>query len=155
MAYYTALIAAWNNVTQPPPGVTGTGLTGGMTTAQKIDAVNGWTVTGAIPTSVFFSGPQLLNSINYAEFKALTSAQQQNILLLCSASPTGGLLGGSANTSLLPVGMIIDYFPLAGVTIANLTALAKGFTQPWWQAATGGALNGPVSLSDTTAAGLS
>lgn len=155
MAYYTKLIAAWNSVTQPPVGVTGTGLTGGMTTAQKIDAVNGWTVTGAIPASMVFTGVQLLNCINYAEFKVLTATQQQNILSLCNAG--AGLLGGSANTAFLPVGMIIDYFSVAGPTVAALTALAKGSTQPWWQAATGGALNGPVSLSDTApeAAGLS
>ena len=158
MAYYTQLIAAWNSVTQPPAGVTGTGLNGGMTTDQKIVAVNGWTVTGAIPTSTLFSGPQLLNSISWSEFSNLPAAQQQNIMLLCSASPTVGLLGGSANTTLLPVGMIVTYFPAGGVTITNLTKLSKGLTQPWWQAPVengGGALNGPVSLTDTTAAGLS
>jgi hypothetical protein len=155
VSYYTQLISAWNSVTQPPAGVTGTGLTGGMTTVQKIAAVNGWTITGAIPSSTLFSGPQLLNCISWSEFNALLPAQQQNIMFLCAAGAAGGLLGGSANTSLLPVGMIIAYFPLAGVTITNLTALAKGFTQPWWQAPTGGNLNGPVSLSDTTAAGLS
>jgi hypothetical protein len=232
MAYYTALIAAWNNVTQPPPGVTGTGLTGGMTTAQKIDAVNGWTITGTIPTSVTFTGVQLANSINYTEFDNLTDSQQRNILAICAVP--GGLLGGSANTSFLPVGIIIKYFvPSAAITsgtynsgtgvvtltmsatikfgpggniivsgltgtgafaslngtftpiattsgttvtynagaglgastitggsltpptVAALTAFAKGLVTPWWQASTGGALNGPVSESDTTAAGLS
>ena len=29
------LQSAWNSVTQPPAGVTGTGLTGAMTTAQE------------------------------------------------------------------------------------------------------------------------
>lgn len=153
MAYYDKLIAAWNGATQPPTGVTGTGLTGGMTTAQKIAAVNGWTVTGAIPSSINFTGVQLLNSINYAEFKVLTATQQQNVLSLCNAGV--GLLGGSANTTFLPVGMILDYFSVAGPTVAALVALAKGSTQPWWQASAGGSLNGPVSESDTTPAGLS
>jgi hypothetical protein len=235
MAYYTALIAAWNSVTQPPVGVAGTGLTGGMSTAQKIDAVNGWTITGAVPTTANFSGVALINSINYTEFKNLTATQQQNILMLCGADMnSGALLGGSANTVFLPVGLIIDYFtpsaaitsgtynsatgvvtlvmsatikfgpggnitmsgltgtgafaslngifpaiaPTSGTTVTYqaasglgattitggsvtpptvtaLTAMAKGLVQPWWQAANGGALNGPVSLSDTITAGLS
>ena len=46
MGDYGALIAAWNSATQPPTGVTGTALTSGMTTAQKLAAVNGWTVPG-------------------------------------------------------------------------------------------------------------
>ena len=43
MAYYTALITAWNAGTVPG-GVTGSALTG--TTAQKLAAVNAWTVSG-------------------------------------------------------------------------------------------------------------
>lgn len=151
MAYYDALIAAWNGATQPPPGVAGTGLTAQMTTAQKIAAVNGWTVTGTVPTTFFVTGAQLANSVNYAEFKALTAAQQSNLLLMFACP--GQLLGGSANTTHLIDGMIIDYFPLAGPTIAALTALAKGTVTPWWQS--GGNLNSTVSQSDVTAAGLS
>jgi hypothetical protein len=52
MAFYDALIAAWNNATQPPAGVTGTGLTAQMTTAQKLDAINGWTVAGTVDVPV-------------------------------------------------------------------------------------------------------
>lgn len=143
MAYYTALIAKWATLT---PG----------TTQQKIDQINALTVTGSIPTSMLFTGVQLINCINYAEFKVLTAAQQQNILSLCNAG--AGLLGGSSNTTFLPVGMILDYFPVAGPTVAALSALAKGSVQPWWQvsvANNGGGLNGPVSLSDAEAAGLS
>jgi hypothetical protein len=156
LAYYTALIAAWNNVTQPPPGVTGTGLLGGDTTAQKITKVNAWTVTGSVPTVVTTTGAALLNCINWAEFNALTAAQQSNLLELCS-NP-GPLLGGSANVSLITDGMFLAYFTNhAGPTIANLTALAQGLTQMWWQAPVannGGGLTAPVSLADTTAAGL-
>jgi hypothetical protein len=108
MAYYTALINAWNSATQPPPGVNGTPLTGGMTTAQKIAVVNGWTVTGTVPTTIYFTGVQLLNCINYTEFKGLNAQQQSNILALCNN--TGPLLGGSAETAFVPVGIIIDYF---------------------------------------------
>lgn len=150
MAYYTALITAWNGATQPPTGVTGTAITGAMTTAQKIAAVNGWTVTGSVPTSFFVTGDQLLNCINYAEFKVLTATQQNNILAVCRTP--GKLLGGSSNTAFIVDGMVLDYFPGAGPTVASLTALAQGAVTPWWQAL--GGLSGPVSLADTTAAGL-
>ena len=155
MAYYTALIAAWNNVTQPPPGVTGTGLLGGDTTAQKITKVNAWTLTGSVPTTFFVTGSQVFNCINYAEFKALTATQQANVLMMLNVQ--GQLLGGSSNVAFLLDGMILDYFPVAGPTIAALTALAKAAVTPWWQgsvASGGGGLSGPVSLADTQAAGL-
>lgn len=156
MAYYTALIAAWNGATQPPTGVVGTPLTG-LTTANKIIAINGWTVTGTIPTTAFITGVQLANCIDITEFNALTAVQQSNILTLCNQ--TGGLLGGSANTSHLLVGMVLAYFTNhSGPTIVNLTALANSLVEFWWQTSVvqgGGGLSGPVSQSDVTAAGLS
>lgn len=151
MAYYTALINAWNGATQPPTGVTGTGLTGSMTTAQKIAAVNGWTVTGTVPTSFTVSGAQLLNCINWTEFAALTAPQQANLLMLCAVP--GALLGGSSNVALVTDGMFLAYFTNhSGPTIAALTALAQGTVQPWWQA---NGYTSPISTADTTAAGLS
>ena len=92
MAYYTALQTAWNSVTQPPTGVTGSGLLGGDTTAQKITKVNAWTVTGAVPTTTFTTGDQIFNCVNYPEFKALTAAQQSNVMAMCSTP--GQLKGG-------------------------------------------------------------
>lgn len=150
MTDYTALITAWNGATQPPTGVTGTALTGGMTTVQKLAAVNAWNVTGAVPTSFFVTGDQLLNCINYAEFKALAATDQNNILAICRTP--GNLLGGSGNTAFIVDGIIIDKFPGAGPTIAALTALAKTTTRPWWQS------NGyprAFDLGDVAAAGLS
>jgi hypothetical protein len=151
MAYYDALVAAWNNVTQPPPGVTGTGLTG-LTTANKLAAVNAWTVTGSVPTTLFVTGNQILNCINFSEFNVLTAAQQTNVLALCRVP--GQLLGGSANVGLITAGMIVAYFPSAGPTVANLTALAKAVTQLWAQAngypvaQTGGGGLTPVDLAN-------
>lgn len=150
MAYYDALIAAWNNSTQPPPGVTGTALTGAMTTQQKLAAVNAWTATGSIPTSIMVSGDQIFNCIDKTEFLALTAAQQTNLLAMCGVP--GLLLGGSANTAHLLVGMLLAYFSAGGATIANLTALAKAATQPWWQFA---GYPRPFDLGDIAAAGLS
>ena len=148
MAYYDTLKTAWNSATQPPTGVTGTALTG-LTTANKLIAVNNWTVTGSVPTTLYCTGPQLANCIDKTEFLALTAAQQQNLLLLC-LSP-GPLLGGSANTSHLTDGMILAYFTnLSGPTILALTALAQAVVQPWWQSV---GSNGPVSLADLQLAG--
>jgi hypothetical protein len=150
MSYYTNLINAWNSATQPPTGVTGTPLTG-LTTANKIIAVNGWTITGTVPTVLSVTGTQLLNCINYAEFKALTATQQANLLALCN-SP-GLLIGGSANTAQMADGMILDYFTNhSGPTILALTALAQAAVTPWWQA---NGYSGPISQPDVTAAGLS
>lgn len=116
MAYYDALIAKWPTLT---PG----------TTAQKLAQLNAMTVTGAVPTALFITGAQLLNCINYAEFKALTATQQANLLALCQVP--GALLGGSSNTTFIVDGMVLDYFQVVGPTVAALTALAKGVTQSW------------------------
>jgi hypothetical protein len=151
MAYYTALQTAWNGATQPPTGVTGTAITGDMTTAQKLAAVNGWTVTGSVPTSFMTPGAALLNCINWTEFAALTAAQQANLLAVC-ANP-GQLLAGSANTAFLVAGMFLAYFANhSGPTILALTALATGTVQPWWQA---NGYTSPIGIGDAQAAGLS
>jgi hypothetical protein len=120
VAYYDALIAEWATLT---PG----------TTAQKLTQINNLKVAGSIPTTLYVTGSQILNCINWTEFAALTPAQQLNVLTLCSIQ--GSLLGGSANTSFVVDGMIIAYFPLQGSTIAALTALAKASTVYWWQSA--------------------
>jgi hypothetical protein len=154
MTYYAALAAAWNGATQPPTGVTGTGLIGGDTTAQKIAKVNAWTITGTIPTTLYATGDQVFNCLDWTEFAALTAAQQQSLLLLCQIP--GLLLGGSANTSKMLDGMLLAYFTNhGGPTISNLTALAKASMQNWVASPSGAGLNGPVSEADTTAAGLS
>ena len=145
MAYYTSLISAWNTGTVPG-GVTGSPLSG--TTVQKLALINAWTVSGSVPTSFFVTGPQIANCINWTEFNALTASQQQNVLLLCLNQ--GPLSGGSANTSFLVDGMIIAYFPVAGPTIAALTALAKAAVTPWWQA---NGYSSAFSQNDLAAAG--
>ena len=94
-----------------------------MTTQQKCDAVNAWTVVGQIPTSMLVTADAVFNCIAWSEFAVLTAAQQQNVLLMCAVP--GQLLGGSANVAHMLPGMLVAYFPVAGVTIANLTALAR------------------------------
>lgn len=151
MAYYTAFYNAWTSVTQPPTGVTGTALTGGMTTAQKLAAVNAWTVTGSVPTTIYATGDQILNCIDWTEFAALTADKQTNLLSLCKVP--GPLLGGSAQTSHMVAGMISAYFTNgSGPTITSLIALAKATSQPWWQYA---GYPRAFDLGDCAAAGVS
>lgn len=148
MTYYTNLITAWNGSPSPPAGVTGTGLTG-LTTAQKLVAINGWTVTGSSPTTFYITGIEIANCINWAEFAALTAQQQSNLLALCNQA--GGMIGGSAQTGQIAAGMILTYFTNhVGPTVLALTALAQAIVQPWWQYA---GYTSPIGPADLTAAG--
>lgn len=150
MAYYDTLIAAWNGATQPPTGVvSGTAITGGMTTQQKIVAVNSWLVVGTtrplvVPPSVIF------NACNAADLASLTTAQLQ-LLQLMMSGPTAD---ASQGTVLRQV--IINIFTGKTNSINGLSALAALYDSPkvpWWEF-TGG-LSSPVSKGDTDAAGLS
>ena len=139
MAYYDALIAKWPTLT---PG----------TTAAKLVQINALTVSGSIPTTIYSTGADILNCIDWTEFNALTDAKQKNILALCAIP--GALLGGSGQLSHLVPGMIVAYFPPAGATITALSAMAKAL--PWWQATVaqgGGGLQAPVAPSDLVQAG--
>jgi hypothetical protein len=152
MGHYDALIAAWNGTTQPPTGVTGTGLTPAMTTDEKIVAVNGWTMTGAIPTTYYTTGNDLLNCIDYAEFKALTATQQSNVMNMVEVP--GPLLSGTANTTHMVPGLFLDLFPAGSKTRTAMIALAKALVAPWWQVTVdkgGGGLTSPVSKADCAA----
>jgi hypothetical protein len=141
---YTALIAKWNT------------LTG--TTQSKMDQINALTVTGTVPATMYTTGDQLLNCINYTEFLLLTAQEQSNLLSMLHVP--GQLIGGSAQTSHMVSGMIVDLFLTkhAGpTTIANLTALAKATVTPWCNtpvAQGGGGLASPtINQNDLVAAG--
>ena len=151
MAYYTNLINAWNGATQPPAGVTGQALTG-LTTAQKIAAVNAWTIAGpAISPQIPVRN--VIAVIVPADFLALTALQLQELQFLLQGgdvvfAPSGGTVRSVFGT----------IFSGKATTLANLSALVAQYDAPpipWYSAANGGALNGAVSLTDTQAAGLS
>jgi hypothetical protein len=161
---YSALITAWHDATQPPTGVTGTGLTGSMTTAQKIVAVNGWTVPGPnidVPVSSVVGylslNGKLSGLIKYAASPPATEAGIAGAELVavinCPNAPnfqTSQSGAYSAVSGLLTA--------LAGDSNSNISStdatalLALSATLiPWWQTA---GLSSPISTADTTTAGL-
>lgn len=153
MAYYDALTAAWNSGTQPPAAVTGTALTGGMTTQQKINAVNGWTTAGAavpmiVPTY------RIYNLIVPSEFGALQAANQQLVRDILSMGTVDASPGTSVRTRMVAI------FPNGTTTFANLAALAATYDSPTtnWAAKNGYPVRadgtGNLNLSDAANAGL-
>jgi hypothetical protein len=146
MAYYDALIAAWNGATQPPAGVTGTALTG-LTTAQKIAAVNAWTVAGSV-TKALLAPSDILNAVVPADLASLTQLQVLQLSMLLS----GALVDASQGTSIRAG--VQNIFAGKTQTLANLGALVAPFDSPkapWWQA--NGYLS-PFHIDDATNAGL-
>ena len=149
MAYYTALIAAWNGATQPPTGVTGTALTG-LTTANKLVAINGWTLAG-IAQKAILDPSHILNAIVFADLAGLTQLQVTQLTLLLAGSSVDASAGTSIRAGIQAL------FAGKTTTLANLAALVAPFDSPkipWWSASNGGALNGPVNQTDLTLAGL-
>jgi hypothetical protein len=146
MSYYTILINAWNGVVQPPTGVTGTGLTVGMTTQQKLDAVNAWTVVGAAQKCII-PVYQIINAIAPADFLALTATQLSQLQLLLNA----GTVDVSPGTTIRAI--FQSMFVGKTTTINNLVALVKSFDSPpvlWWQA---NGYGSPFGVGDLAAAG--
>lgn len=156
MSYYSALITGWNLSSASsgalPSGVTGTSLFG-LTTANKITAVNGWTIVGpAVPCEVTPS--QIFNCIDtVAHANALTTTQLQVLQFL----------GGSGLPIFAPPGGIIrswiqNVFSGQTTTLANFSALVAQFDNPpipWVTAPNGGALGTMVNSNDVQIAGLS
>lgn len=151
MTSYVLLQNAWTSATQPPTGVVGTGLNATMTTLQKLNSVNGWTIVGAVPLSFNTTGIALLNCINWPEFNAIaTAALQTRLMELCAVQ--GPILGGSGNTTHFAPGLFLAAFTVGSQTIAALTALAQANVTPWWQA---NGFSSQFTQADATLAGLS
>lgn len=131
MAYYDALIAAWNNPTQPPSGVTGMGLTG-LTTNNKLIAINAWTVTGSVPTNFPVTGAQIFDAINWPDFTALSAANQLivwNIILTANGSPViagPGLTVSTAITTVWPLTQITGSISGNTLTVTAVSGPAIG-----------------------------
>lgn len=154
MAYYDALIAAWNSATQPPAGVTGAGLVAGDTTQQKINKINAWTVVGAaipmvIPTY------RIYNVIDPTEYANLTPTKQDDVKSILGMGTVDVSSGTLCRTRMLSM------FGAGTTTRTNLSNLAKPYDTPTvlWCAANGYPLNqqgtaGGLTLTDASNAGL-
>jgi len=126
---YDILRAAWTNPTQPPPGVTGTALTAGMTTQQKIDAVNAWTVPAAA-MSIIVPSYAIYNLIALADFTALTATNQALIRDLYNLGMVNMSIGSMARARFQAI------FP-SGTTRNNFNAMVASYDVPmvsWLQA---------------------
>lgn len=134
MTDYTAFVTQWATLT---PG----------TTAAKLAQINGQTVTGSIPALTMTTGAQIFNCIVFAEFNAITAAQQTLLMQVCTLS--GTLVGGSSSPFIAPMfGSLFAKMPL---TVAALTALAKATITPWYLA---NGYTAPFNLNDCAAAGV-
>lgn len=145
---YAPLVSAWNSSTQPPSGVTGTALTAGMTTAQKLAAVNGWTVpnpAGAQPA--LLTPSQILNAVVPADLAALTTAQVSVLALVLSGATVDASKGTTVRAA------VQNIFSGKTTTLSQLTALVAPFdspTIPWWQSV---GLTSAINANDLAAAG--
>lgn len=146
MAYYDVLVAAWNDATQPPPGVTGTALTAQMTTAQKLTAVNAWTVAGS-PQKALLAPSVILNAIVPADLAGLTAAQVSFLTLILQGSSVDASSGTTIRTAIQTI------FTGKATTLNQLAALVAPFDSPivLWTSAHG---YPKLTLNDTTNAGL-
>lgn len=154
MAYYDAMIAGWNSATQPPTGVTGTPITAGMTTTQKLAAMNGWTTTGAaipmiIPTY------RVYNVMDINEFNALSAANQQNMRDILAMGEIDLSPNLPARTRMLAL------FGAGTATRTAMAAMAVPYDSPTvnWCGKNGYPVtslgNGGLTMIDAQAAGLS
>lgn len=156
MSYYTNLINAWNGVTQPPTGVTGTGLSSNDTTAQKIAKVNAWTVVGpALTPNIPVSN--IIASILSTDLLALTALQLQEMQFVLQGGSGDGTVYAPSGGTVRNV--FASIFSGKATTLSNLTSLVAQYDSPaigWCEASNGGALSSTaISLTDTNAAGLS
>ncbi len=121
MAYYDILIAAWNNPTQPPPGVIGSPLTG--TTAQKVTVVNAWKVA-APAQAMLIPTYRIYNTIVGSEWAALTDIQRANVRDIFMLGQTDASPNTATRNALMAA------FPAGSQTRANLVALTAQFDTP-------------------------
>lgn len=103
----------------------------GMSDTLIASTIEALIVTGTVPTSFPITGAQLFTLMNWAEFAALTVPQQTTIWNIMHLAAQGALIGGPGTVIATAY---VSIFPVAGPTIASLTAFAKGITQTWRQA---------------------
>jgi hypothetical protein len=148
MAYYDTLITAWNSVTQPPVGVTGTALANNMSTSQKLDAVNSWVVHPGVSKRAVFSPSEIINVCVPTDVQALTSAQRELLTLALAGTQVDGSVGTTVRA------IVAGIFANSANTLTALSTLVAPYDNPtelWWK------YNGytsPISEADLNVAGL-
>ena len=154
MAYYDALIAAWNNATQPPPGVTGNPLTVGMTTQQKCDTINQWTVLGSV-TGVIVPTWRIYDAIVLTEYDATSATNQTIVNNILAMGNVNCASGSNARRRLLAI------YPNTTTSNGNLLSLFNSIYTPVqdWCFTNAYPSNGPsglgaISVIDAQKAGL-
>ena len=166
MTDYSALISAWNLSSATPGalphGVVGTSLHG-LSTAAKIEAVNGWTVHGPLQdvdaTEVLgylaLAG-KLAQLQTYAKTPPATSAgvAASEFFALLS-TPSFSVFRTSLPAVYSGVSTWLNDWaqdPATGVTTGDVAAILDmaATTTPWWQVSS---LSGPISDPDLQNAG--
>lgn len=151
---YNTLIAAWNGATQPPTGVTGTGIVGGDTTAQKLAKVNAWTIPASAEKAIL-KPSEIINAIVPADLAGLSAAAVAMLTLVLQGNEVDASVGTTVRAA------VQNIFAGKATTLAQLGALVAPFdspTQLWitTPVALGGAgMTSTISLPDCTAAGIS
>jgi hypothetical protein len=155
VAYYDNLIAAWNSATQPPAGVTGSGLVAGDTTAQKVAKINGWTMVPTVPAGTLVPAWELYDNIVVTEYDAAPAASQAIVNNILAMGNVNCASGSNARRRLLAI------FPSGTTSNTNLTSLFGSVYTPQhdWCSVNGyptHGINGPgnLSVSDANNAGL-
>jgi hypothetical protein len=154
MAYYDALIAAWNSVTQPPTGVTGSGLSAGDTTQQKCAKINAWTMVSSAQRMTI-AAYDLYNLILPSEFDALSPTNSQIVRDMLGMVQVDCSPGSNTRVRLNTL------FPAGTQTHTNFLNFAKNFDTPVqdWCFTNGyptHGVSGPgnISVADANNAGL-
>jgi hypothetical protein len=144
MLNYAPLIAVWST-TSVPATYTGTALNAGMTTDQKLTAVNGWSKPGVEPPLIL-KPTDIMNAIVYSEWIALTTAQQLYIQTVLSMGDVNASAGTNIRTAFLTI------FGNGTVTRTNLAGLdtTNTPTVPW---VTNNGMNWPLTAQDLVAEG--
>jgi len=146
VAYYTALISAWNTSSASsgalPSGVTGTSLFG-LSTAAKIVNVNAWTVAVLQPTATM-TVQQILGCITSTDFPNFTALQLQWLQVMLSAFPGGSVT--TTNTG--PVATLgAQIFAGKTTTLAAMNALFQSALTPVMPWVTSSVAGGGAGLS--------
>jgi hypothetical protein len=162
MAAYDALRAIWGT-SGTPSGVTGTALADAMTPAEKLAAINGWTVAATIDVPATTVRGMLYalgkwgavaQKANAARANADTSEAALACQNLYDLANTGEIVPMTNPAIAAQIGVDLAAMVAANVIDAPAQAAVLSLAasaQKWWQA---NGFSQPVGTADLTLAGL-